>query len=530
MINGQSLAALLCSAAANLDNQKDEINNLNVFPVPDGDTGINMALTLAPLLRPYEGGTLSEVMKAAAGDTLRSARGNSGAILSLFLRGMAKVLEGREEADAALFAEAFTKGTEEAYRAIATPTEGTILTVMRLTAEAAGEAHSNFENRTEQFFRYLLDVARRALARTPEMLPILRQAHVVDAGGAGFVAMLEGMTLAAEGAPVEASGSHAAAHANFAEFDTADIRFSYCTECIVEKADPYLGDGKAEELRSALAAMGDSLVFIEDECIIKIHVHVNDPGQVLSLALAYGILATVKVENMKKQHTELTALAAAPDREFGFVSVSVGDGIAEVFREMGCDRIVRGGQSMNPSTEDLLSAIEATPARTVFVLPNNKNIFMVAKEAAALAEDRQVVVLPSRSVPEGLTALLNFDPERSVEDNAAVMEEAMTLVKSFSITHAARDSEIDGVEIKKGMYLGLLGGKILAARDTLKECLAALTPEMQSAAFLTVFAGEDATEADSQTVSAILSRDVPDAEVAVSSGGQPLYDFIISAE
>ena len=529
-INGQKLAELFASAACNLNNKQEEINNLNVFPVPDGDTGINMALTLSPLRAPVAG-SLCEVAEMAASTTLRSARGNSGAILSLFFRGMSKALAEKEEASCVDFAMAFAAGTKEAYRAVMNPTEGTILTVMRITSTEAESSAARYGDDVVAFFTFLEDVAKRALARTPEMLPILRQAHVVDAGGAGFVAMLEGMTAALRGSPVESEeGLATHASADFTKFSTEDIRFAYCTECIVEKSADFLGEGKAEGFREAIAPIGDSMVFIEDEEIVKVHIHSNDPGFVLSRAVEYGTLVTVKVENMQKQHTELTGVPKEPASDYGFVSVCVGDGIAAAFRELGCTHIVSGGQSMNPSTADILAAIKAVNSRTVFVFPNNKNIFMVAKEAASLTEDKEVIVIETHSIAEGLSAMLNFDPDNSPESNAMVMEEAIALVTDYSITHAARDSEIDGTVIRCGQYLGLKRGKILAATDTLTECLEVLTADMQSASFLTVFYGKDATGNDVDCMRKMLTERVPDAESAISPGGQPLYDFIISAE
>lgn len=529
-LNGREWASMLASAACALENEKEKINQLNVFPVPDGDTGINLSMTISPVrkMAAPEGG-IGAVCKEAAGLMLRSARGNSGAIFSLFFRGMGKTLEGVEEANSKLLAKAFQSGTEEAYRAVMNPTEGTILTVMRLTSEEAEAVAEEYSENILGFFRHLLEVAQIALARTPELLPVLRQARVVDAGGAGFVAAFSGLVAALEGAPItaaESAGSQEAA--DFGEFDTEDIHFAYCTECIVEKAEPFLGDNMADAFRSAIAEIGDSMVFIEDECIIKVHIHTNDPGFVLSRAVEYGALATVKVENMKSQHSSLTG--TRPEKPFGFISVCVGDGIAETFRELGCDRIVTGGQSMNPSTEDILNAIKLCNAETVFLLPNNKNIFLVAKEAATMTEDKKVLVIESRSVPEGLCAMLNFDPENTPEDNLEVMTEAIKQVKSYSVTHAARDSQVDGFDIKEGQFLGLRGGKILTSTDTLEECVTAISKDMKDAEFITVFAGCDATEEAIDAVKRILEKAVPEAETAISVGGQPLYDFIISAE
>ena len=533
-ITGRVLTQMLASAASALTNEKEAINQLNVFPVPDGDTGINMAMTMTPARTlPQTDASVGKVMGDAAGAMLRSARGNSGAILSLFFRGMGKAMKDREEADVALLSRAFADGTAEAYRAVMSPAEGTILTVMRVCSEEAAASATRYRQDAVGFFRYLLEVAERTLARTPEMLPVLRQAHVVDAGGAGFVCVLRGMYAALSGTPVtsdEAVEGPADSHtgADFSSFDTEDIRFAYCTECIVDKSEAYLGEGKADAFRETITSWGDSMVFVEDDTIIKLHIHTNDPGAVLSQAILYGTLFKVKVENMRNQHTQLTS--PVPRKKYGFVSVCVGEGISSTFRDLGCDRIVSGGQSMNPSTEDILAAINQTESDCVFVLPNNKNIFLVAKEAAAMTDNKQVIVLESHSVPEGIGAILAFDPDATVTANTDAMREAMEHVTGFSITHAARDAEIEGFSIRKGQYMGLMKGKILAACDTLEECADTLGRQMKTAAFITIFAGQDATEEQAETVRALLQELAPQSEVAVTSGGQPLYDFLISAE
>ena len=555
VIDGEKFQKMVASAANSLDTEKTEINNLNVFPVPDGDTGINMSLTMKPAREiQVEPGTLAEAAGRVANRLLRAARGNSGAILSLFFRGMAKSFEGLENADSDDIAKAIRSGTNEAYRAVSKPAEGTILTVMRGTAEIAEAESEQFRGNPEAFFERLLEGAEEVLGQTPEMLPVLKQANVVDAGGQGFVTMLKGMLASLRGhdvAAVEGSDEEGTREgADFGEFDTDSITFAYCTECIVGKYDELRGEGTAEAFKATISPWGDSMVFVDDEEIVKLHIHTNDPGRVLSEAIKYGNLETVKIENMKKQHSALTAAGEkaaeeakpvdlTPDKDFGFVAVCLGDGTANIFRELGVHEIVTGGQTMNPSTDNLLDAIRKTRGREVFVLPNNKNIIMVAKQAAAiidaevaegLAPAQRVIVLETRSVPEGMSAMLAFDETSSADDNATAMTETFGYVHTLSVTRAVKDATIDGLSIKAGEYMGLCDRKIGYTGTDYEIIVLEMLRNFPDASFVTVLYGADITEENANIIFEKLKAVVPEAECSLLYGGQPLYDFVISVE
>ena len=545
-IDGKTFSQMCVSAANALDNNQATINALNVFPVPDGDTGINMSLTMSTVqdLTSFDG-TISDCAMRISNNILRSARGNSGAILSLFFRGFAKSLKGLNEADAEDIAKAFEFGTKEAYNAVMNPTEGTILTVMRSCAEEAVKVvrERRFEGDTIGLFAYLLGVANKALAQTPEMLPLLKEAGVVDAGGSGFVTMISGMLAALNNHPVlrERLDTKEEGSADFSEFETGDIKFGYCTECIVDKDEAHVGDGTGAALRPWLAEMGDSLVFIDDETFIKFHVHTNHPGQVIEKAMTYGALSMIKVENMRLQHTSLSQDAqkeqaapekpATPPKAYGFVSVAVGEGVTELFRDLGVDYIVPGGQTMNPSTEDVLKAVESVNAETVYILPNNKNIFMVSDRAAELTTDKKVIVIPSAQFTQGFAAMMVFDESATPEENAEAMKEAMQGVTTLSLTHAVRDAEIDGLHIKDGQVLGLVNGKVKVATATDFEAVEGLLSFLPGEpSFLSVYCGADADEAQTEKIKALLAEKYPAAELIDAFGGQPLYDYVISAE
>ena len=552
VIDGEKFQKMVASAANSLDSEKTEINNLNVFPVPDGDTGINMSLTMKPAREiQVEPGPLSECAGRVANRLLRAARGNSGAILSLFFRGMAKSFEGKDEASTEDIAKAIRSGTNEAYRAVSKPAEGTILTVMRGTAEVAEAESAQYRDDPEAFFERLVATAEKVLEQTPEMLPVLKQANVVDAGGQGFVTMLRGMLASLKGndvAKVEGSDGETNESANFGDFDTESITFAYCTECIVGKSDEFRGEGTAEAFKQLISPMGDSMVFLDDAEIIKLHIHTNDPGRVLSEAVKYGALEMVKIENMRRQHSALTAAGESakkeeeilpPDRDFGFVAVCLGDGTANIFRELGVGEIVTGGQTMNPSTDDLLRAIRKTRGREVFVLPNNKNIIMVAKQAADIiasekGEDgkpaQRVIVLETRSVPEGMSSLLVFDETASADDNAAAMTEAFAAVHTLSVTRAVKDAAIDGLSIKAGEYMGLCDRKIGYTGTDYEIILTEMLRNFPDASFVTVLYGADVTEENASIVFEKMKAVVPNAECNLLRGGQPLYDFVVSVE
>lgn len=551
IINGNMYRDMVISAACSLENNKETVNNLNVFPVPDGDTGINMSLTMSGVRGDFKNfeGTLGETAQKAANLMLRGARGNSGVILSLFFRGIGKAWAKNEEADMEDVVRGIKKGVSEAYKAVMNPTEGTILTVMRVMGETAEEALNNgVITDMNALFAFMLSAAKETLDKTPEMLPVLKQAGVVDSGGYGFVTALEGIVAAIEGNPITAveSASTKSSSANFESFNTEDIKFAYCTECIVTKNDKYQGEETAGELHKYIGGMGDSVVFVDDSEIIKLHVHTNEPGKVITEALKYGSLYTVKIENMKEQHSNLSEGAGeAPVEEaptasgpveitkkYGFVSVSAGDGFKALFEDLGADVVVTGGQTMNPSTEDILSAVEATPAEIVFVLPNNKNIIMVSEQAAKVAEGREVVVLKTVSVPEGVSAMLAFDPEAEKDDNVAAMTEMVGMVTTLSVTYAVRDTEIDGTEIHEGETLGLLNGKIKCCNYNRKTCIKELANyvENEDAVAVTVYYGEDADEDQASDIVEIFSAKYPDAEVMAICGGQPVYSYVISIE
>ena len=533
----------LCANAA-LEENKQIINDLNVFPVPDGDTGTNMSLTMnsaAIALRQESFDEIGKASKCAANALLRGARGNSGVILSLLFRGISKSLKGKVTADAPEFAAALTAGVEAAYKAVMKPAEGTILTVSRMAAAAATEfAKDNAD--IELMFDCLLSAAKTALAETIHQNPVLERAGVVDAGGQGFVVVMDAMLAWLQGravAPVEAKlpEQEQKAAADFTEFDTDEIHFTYCTEFIAARES----QKSPELLRTFLENIGDCVVVVSDEEIVKVHVHTNVPGEVLTEALTYGPLQTVKIENMRNQHTVLSKdtqpaeaekPAVAPaEKPYGIVTVCAGDGMSEIFRELGADRVVTGGQTMNPSTEDILREVDQTPAETVFVLPNNKNIIMAAEQCARFTE-KKVVVVPTRTVPQGIAALLNFDDSADADAIAATFMEAAQGVHTVAITYAARDSDFDGHDIHAGEYLALLDGALIGnysdfatLLQSVVEAAESLEPEI-----ISVYYGEDVQESDAQSTGAALGKAFPDADVNVVSGGQPVYYYMISLE
>lgn len=538
----------MISAANNIANEKEKINSLNVFPVPDGDTGINMSLTMQSAkkaLADYSG-DLTSCADLVANSLLRGGRGNSGVILSLFFRGVAKGLKGKKEANTAEIAAALKMGVESAYKAVRHPTEGTILTVVRMCATRAEQIAAKTTEMPE-FFMEILSQAKETLAQTPEMLPVLKQANVVDAGGRGIVSIFSGIVyylnkeeivLAEENADSDTQG------ATFDQFDTKDIKFQYCTECIVDKA-PDVQPSALEAFESLVMGIGDSQVFVNDAeaGIIKVHVHTNDPGRVLSSAVTCGSLATVKVENMKNQHTNLVAKQNAevapeepkhvkrvPEKRYGFVSVAAGAGLVSVFRDIGVDCIVEGGQTMNPSTDDIIAAVDETPAEIVYVLPNNKNIYMAAKQAEGLVTDKKVIVIRTTSVPQGISAVLAFNEELDVEQNTEVMIDAVKSVRTAKMTFAARDSVYSDKVIKEGQMLGMVENDVRYVCDTKEECMENLVSEMTDASYITVFYGEDVSEDEATKMSEFIKPRIGDAEISFVNGGQPVYYYIISAE
>ena len=531
---------LLCAAAA-LEVNKQPINELNVFPVPDGDTGTNMSMTMgagaAELIRKRPNG-VGDVAKCAADALLRGARGNSGVILSLLFRGLAKVLKGKETCDAYDFALALNEGVEAAYNAVMKPAEGTILTVSRVSAAAAADFAETGTD-IELLLSCALETAREALVQTVNQNPVLKKAGVVDAGGKGYVVILEAMLASLRGEVTpdsyDLSGQEINEQADFADFDTGDITFAFDTVYIIRKTE---GDKPLDKLRAYLDSIGDSLVISESDEIFKVHVHTNIPGDALTESQKYGTLELAKIENMRFQHDELVAASGAepevqqPEKEFGSVVVCAGEGMANLFTELGADKIVTGGQTMNPSTEDILNAIEATPAAVVFVFPNNKNIIMAAEQCVPLTEKR-VVIIPTTTVPQGVSAMLSMDTfTQSEQEITEAARESMKNVHTALITYAARDSDFDGYEIKSGEYLGLMDGALLGSSPSIDDLIFKLSYKLKDIApeFLTVYYGEDVSAEDAEAVGALLSAEHASAEISIINGGQPVYYYMISAE
>ena len=537
-IDGAAFRRMAISAAAAIENNKQPINDLNVFPVPDGDTGTNMSMTLnaaAADLRKADEPNLTKAADITASAMLRGARGNSGVILSLLFRGFSKAWKGLEEADGVKLAEALQNGVDAAYRAIMKPTEGTILTVSRLSAAAAAaEAEEN--NCFESVLAAAIKAGEAALAETIEQNPVLKKAGVVDAGGKGYLVILEGMMSSMQGNDIVATAtSEARESANFDDFDTADIKFAYCTEFIVSREN----DRDPAILQEYLQGIGDSQVMVPDDDIIKVHVHTNEPGNVLTQALMYGNLLTVKIENMREQHTEKVMSEAdkapkiaAPEKKYGVVSVCAGAGLVDAFRDLGVDNMVEGGQTMNPSTQDILSAVNATPAEIVYVLPNNKNIILAAEQAVPLTE-KKVIVIPTKTVPQGITAMLTFDAEMEEEALTEALKESFAGVDTMQITYAARNSDFDGHEIKAGEYLGLYNGALFDNGEDVKKILTGMAEKVneEGKEFVTIFYGADISEKDANnTALPIFEKICPDAEISLIYGGQPVYYYLISAE
>ena len=537
MITGNMFRDMVISAANNIENQKNAINALNVFPVPDGDTGTNMSLTIsaaAKSVRSLSDKSIAETANAVASALLKGARGNSGVILSLLFRGIAKGLAGLETADAQALANAFDSGVKAAYSAVMKPTEGTILTVARVAAENTLIYAQNNPSARDTF-EYYLQEANKTLAQTPEMLPVLKQANVVDAGGQGLTTILEGMLAALDGKSVEASGEvQEETPADFSDFNIfeseEDIVFAYCTEYIVNKY-PNASKTDSTELRKYLESIGDCVVVVDDGEIIKVHVHTNHPGRAIEEAIRFGPLVNMKIENMREQFKEKKNEPIELTKDYGFVSVAAGAGLAALFKDMGVDVVVEGGQTMNPSTDDILAAVAKTPAKTVFVLPNNKNIIMAADQAASIS-DRNIVVIPTKTVPQGITALLNFDDTMSADDIKAVMTDAIANVKTAQVTYAARDSEFDGNAIKEGQLLGLVEGKVSFVEDDMNAVVSKMFEKMlaDGGEFINIYYGDAVTEDEAQAISDLVCSLAPDAEVILLPGGQPVYHYIFSIE
>lgn len=536
-LSGVDFAEMLVAAAALIENNKSTLNELNVFPVPDGDTGTNMAMTIraaadrlasAPVSK-----SLTDVASQIASALLRGARGNSGVIMSLLFRGMSKRFKGLDSCDAKIFAEAMTQGVEAAYGAVMKPAEGTVLTVSRKAAEAAAAKSAAGADIYETLVAASA-AAKEALAFTPKQNPVLAKAGVVDAGGQGYCYILAGFISAMQGEKITLSGS-AATQSAFEKFDTEDIRFAYCTEFLINRENKALSVLK---MRAFFESIGDCVVVVDDDDIIKVHVHSNNPGKIIEEALLYGSLSKIKIENMKEQHTEKlvsTDVPIAPsesESEYGFVSVSCGAGIAEVFTDLGVNRLVEGGQTMNPSTADILNEINQVSAATVFVLPNNKNIELAARQTVSLVKNKRVVVLSTHSIPQGISAMLAFEPTAGVEENIEAMKAAIASVASGSITYAARNSVFEGQEIAEGDILSLANGKVCAISKDIPCAVNALLDVTGSGenGIITVFYGADVEEADAAKIVELVETRFPEAEVSLVNGGQPIYYYIFSIE
>ena len=554
LITGALFKRMVLHGAAAITAQKQAINDLNVFPVPDGDTGTNMSMTIGTAvteLRKSEPATVEKAASVTASALLRGARGNSGVILSLLFRGLSKGLKGMESADAASFAAAMQEGVSAAYKAVMKPAEGTVLTVSRLAAKRAVDTVAEGETDIETVLEEALKEGWDALAQTTDMNPVLKKAGVVDAGGKGYLLILEGMLAELRGKPMPevSENGQAQEKADFAALSEEDITFTFDTVFIVRKTV----DKPLEPFRAYLNSIGDSLVIGEDDDAFKVHVHTDIPGAALTEAQKYGTLELAKIENMRTQAEDLAAgrqaqstddleaveaeleapaAPAAPEKPYGFLAVCAGDGLAAVFRDLGADGVVSGGQTMNPSTESILEGVEKIPAETVFVLPNNGNIIMAAQQCDALTEKR-VVVIPTKTVPQGITAMMNVDFEAPDADSIAeAMNDSLSTVTTAQITYAARNSDFDGFDIKEGDYLALEEGKLFGTDSSLDVLLEKLADDAveRSAGFISLYFGEDVSEEEAQNAAQVFEARCPDAEVAVLSGGQPVYYYIISME
>ncbi len=551
-IDAKMLAKMFLAGAKNLEAKKEYINELNVFPVPDGDTGTNMTLTIMAAAREVsalENPSMEELAKAISMGSLRGARGNSGVILSQLLRGFTKVIKEHEALDCAVLAAACEQAVETAYKAVMKPKEGTILTV----AKGAGLKAQEIADSTdlESFIGTVIQEAEDVLNQTPEMLPVLKQAGVVDSGGMGLLEVLKGaydcflgkeIDLSVEGAP------GAGAVVKTSEASTADIKFGYCTEFIIMLEKEY--NEKTElDFKAYLESLGDSIVVVSDEEIVKVHVHTNDPGLAIQRALTYGSLSNMKIDNMRLEHEEKLMKEAekeaaakaeapakeepkAPAKEVGFIAVSIGEGLNEIFRELGVDYLIEGGQTMNPSTEDMLTAIDQVNAKNIFILPNNKNIILAANQAKDLVEDKNIIVIPTKTVPQGITAIINYVPDMSMEDNEATMCEEILNVKTGQVTYAVRDTNIDGKEIHEDDIMGIGDHAILSVgtevEDTTLDMVSQLVDD--ESGLISIYYGADTTEEQAQLLSDKISEAHPMCDVEVNYGGQPIYYYVLSVE
>lgn len=538
-IDGKSLREMFVSGANNLQNHKDLVDKLNVFPVPDGDTGTNMSLTISYAMKELskvDNDNITDIGKALSKGSLMGARGNSGVILSQIIRGFSKAIEGKDELSTEDLAKAFKNGSDTAYKAVIKPIEGTILTVVRESGEYATKAYKK-EKDIITFLEMVIKEANESLERTPDLLKNLKDAGVVDSGGKGLVLIYEGMLSALKGNKIEIKDSSSVSaqvvEVRKSEINPADIKFCYCTEFILESKT--VSD---TEIRDVMLPFGDSLAVVGDEGVIKVHVHTNDPGLALQEALKHGQLLTIKIENMKMQHentlienANYETASSVEEKEFGFISTSMGDGLARIFKDFGVDYIIEGGQTMNPSTEDFMKAIDSINARNIFIFPNNSNIIMAANQAKELSE-KNIVVIPTKNTPQGFTSLVSFNADASVEENEAAMMEALGYVKSGQVTFAVRDTVMNDVDVKEGNIIGIAEGKLMSAGEGVDEITTNLVEKLvdEDTAIVTLFYGEDVTEADANELRDALEEKFEDIDVELYYGGQPLYYYLISVE
>lgn len=540
-IDAKILKEMFVSGANNLQNHKDLVDRLNVFPVPDGDTGTNMSLTISYAMKELskvENGTITEIGKALSKGSLMGARGNSGVILSQIIRGFAKSIEGKEKLDSQDLANAFKNGSDTAYKAVIKPIEGTILTVVR---ESSDFAIKNYKKQDDliNFLEMVIKEAKESLDRTPELLKALKEAKVVDSGGKGLVLLYEGMLSALKGNCIDLKDSNSniqniSSQEQINTINTDDIKFSYCTEFILESDKV-----QDTEIRDMMLKYGDSLVVVGDDGVIKVHVHTNDPGLVLQDALKFGQLVTIKIENMKIQHENIvlnteydkSSSEEVEEKEFGFIATSMGDGLNTILKEFGVDHIIEGGQTMNPSTEDFVNAIDKINAKNIFIFPNNSNIIMAANQAKEIS-DKNIIVIPTKNIPQGLTALVSFNIEASVEENEEAMMSSLSLVKSGQVTYAVRDTVMNDIDVKEGNIIGIAEGKLLSAGEKIEDITRELVEKLvdEDTAIVTLFYGEDVSEEDANQLRDLLEEKFEDIDVELYYGGQPLYYYLVSVE
>lgn len=553
-INTEMLQKMFLAGAANLEAKKEYINELNVFPVPDGDTGTNMTLTImsaAKEVNALEKPDMASIAKAISSGSLRGARGNSGVILSQLLRGFTKEIREYEEIDAAVLARACERATATAYKAVMKPKEGTILTVAKGAAQKAQEMAETTED-LEVFLSEVIKYAEEVLAQTPEMLPVLKEAGVVDSGGQGLVEVLHGAFDAFQGKEVDYTAIEAGPAVKMVkpgEQAETDIKFGYCTEFII-MTEKQFSEKDEEEFKAYLESIGDSIVCVADEDVVKVHVHTNDPGLAIQKALTYGQLSRIKIDNMREEHQEklikdaekaaaAQAEAAAakekkkePRKQVGFIAVSIGNGMNEIFRELGVDYIIEGGQTMNPSTDDMLTAIDNVNADHIFILPNNKNIILAANQARSLTKDKDILVVPTKTVPQGITAVINYMPEADVDTNFETMQEGIKNVKTGQVTYAVRDTKIDDKVIHEGDIMGIGDQGILSVGQSVEETTKSMLSQMvdEDTELISIYYGQDVLAEDAERLAETIGEKYPDADVDLHSGGQPIYYYVVSVE